>query len=105
MFALQSLEMSNHCKYDRKNRLELIETKIGWGQIIKKTYFNNCYHFLTDTGIIAIVDDKLEKIITIYLANVSDLLSIYNGYKKIPPFLLKKVQTHINHGYANIKRR
>lgn len=89
--------MTYHCKVQRANRVENIIKEIGIGQIVKEKYTQfragdaGKYICLTDTGITIIKDEKKEKIITMYVTTQRELVSVFGGTKKIPPYLKKKV--------------
>lgn len=80
-----------HCQYERANRVQHIVEEIGVGQIVKKSYTHGCYTCITDTGVTIIKTADEAKIITMYVTTYKELVAIYNGEKKIPPFLKKKV--------------
>lgn len=91
-------EMTYHVSVDRAERVKNIVEKIGMGQIIKEKYVGygiggpaGRYICITDTGVTIIKDEKKEKIITIYVTTQKELVQVYGGTKKIPPFLRKKV--------------
>ncbi len=85
------MEMTYHVAVQRKNRVQHIIDEIGMGQIVKEKYINNCYTCITDTGITIIKSADKLKIITIYVTTYRELIMIYNGTKKIPPYLKKRV--------------
>lgn len=85
------MEMTYHCKYERANRVQHIINEIGMGQIIKEKFVRSCYTCITDTGITIIKDGYTKQVITIYVTTYRELVSIYEGEKKIPPYLKKKV--------------
>lgn len=80
-----------HCKVERAKRVKKIIEEIGLGQIVKKSYINNCYTCITDTGITIIKTPDEAKVITMYVTTYRELVAAYNGEKKIPPYLKKKV--------------
>ena len=90
-------QMTYHARVERANRVKKIIEEIGIGQVIKEQY-RGCgmgkpgrYVCITDTGITLIKDEKKEKIITLYVTKQSELVAVFGGTKKIPPFLRKKV--------------
>lgn len=85
------MEMTYHCKVERAERVQNIVEQIGVGQIIKKSFINNCYTCITDTGVTIIKTADETKIVTMYVTTYRELVVVYNGEKKIPPFLKKKV--------------
>jgi len=90
-------QMSYHVRVDRAERVKHIVEEIGIGQVIKEKYtrYNiqqaGCYICLTDTGITIIKSEDKQKIITMYVTTQRELVSVFGGAKKIPPFLKKKV--------------
>lgn len=83
--------LSHHCKVERAERVRQIIEQIGIGQIIKKSFVNNCYTCITDTGITIIKTADETKVVTMYVTTYRELVMVYNGEKRIPPFLKKKV--------------
>lgn len=81
-----------HCSYERAKRVANIIEHVGIGQVIKKGYFSGKYICITDTGITIIKSADETKIITMYITTYKELVRMYNGEKKIPSFLKKKVQ-------------
>jgi hypothetical protein len=90
-------EMTYHVSVQRANRVDHIINDIGIGQIIKEKYtrFNigeaGRWVCLTDTGITIIKDEAKTKIITMYVTTQKELVAVFGGTKKVPPFLKKKV--------------
>ena len=85
------MEMTYHVAVQRKNRVQHIINEIGMGQIVKEKYINSCYTCITDTGITIIKSADKLRIITIYVTTYRELIMVYNGTKKIPPYLKKRV--------------
>lgn len=91
-------QMTYHVAVQRADRVKHIVEEIGIGQIIKEKYIGygiggpaGRYICLTDTGVTIIKDEAKLKIITIYVTTQRELVSVFGGTKKIPPFLKKKV--------------
>lgn len=90
-------QMTYHCKVERAERVKHIVEEIGIGQIIKEKYtrYNigqaGCYICITDTGITIVKSEDKAVIITMYVTTQSELVAVFGGTKKIPPFLRKKV--------------
>ena len=91
-------QMTYHVRVERAERVKHIIEEIGIGQIIKEKYIGygiggqaGRYICLTDTGITIIKDEMKTKIITMYVTTQKELVAVYGGTKKIPPFLRKKV--------------
>lgn len=86
------MEMTYHCKVERAERAQNIVKEIGIGQVIKEKYSGaGTFTCITDTGITIIKSEDKTKIITMYVTTYRELVAVYNGQKKIPPFLRKKV--------------
>lgn len=83
--------MSYHVKVERANRVRKIVEKIGIGQIIKETWYQDKCQCITDTGITIVKSLDRSIVITMYVTSYSELVAAYHGEKKIPPFLKKKV--------------
>lgn len=88
------MTMTYHYEVERKERRELIENEIGFGQIIKKVYRNHSWNCITDTGIVIILDDDGATIITAYCPRVQELKYFYGDPNKAPKELRKKVYQH-----------
>lgn len=90
-------QMSYHVKVDRAERVKHIVEEIGIGQIIKEKYVRfsleqaGRYVCLTDTGITIVKTENKQKIITMYVTTQRELVAVFGGTKKVPPFLKKKV--------------
>ena len=91
-------EMTYHVAVQRANRVQHIIEEVGIGQVIKEKYIGyglaqqaGRYLCITDTGVTIIKNETKDKIITIYITTQKELVSVYGGTKKIPPFLKKKV--------------
>lgn len=90
-------QMSYHVRVDRANRVKHIIEEIGIGQVIKEKYTRfsleqaGRWVCLTDTGITIVKSEDKQKIITMYVTTQRELVSVFGGTKKVPPFLKKKV--------------
>ena len=85
------MEMTYHCRVERATRVQRIVEEIGMGQIVKEKFIHNCYTCITDTGITIIKTADKLKVVTIYVTTFRELVTIYEGTKKIPPYLKKRV--------------
>ena len=95
------MNMTYHCEVQRRNRVQHIIEDIGLGQIVREKYVHTLdqitrgeagkYICITDTGITLIKTEDKATIITMYVTTYAELVSCYNGEKKIPPFLKKRV--------------
>lgn len=101
MTKVSELVFSNHCLQERLDRINLIEEKVGYGQIIKESYWRGSYHFLTDTGVAFVVDNDKHYIITLYLVDEGQANRLYGG--KIPKSLQRKISKNISMGYVKLR--
>ena len=92
------MEMTYHVKVKRAERVAQIIKQIGIGQVIKEKYIGygiggqaGRYLCITDTGITLVKSEDKVKLITMYVTTQNELVAVYGGTKKIPPFLRKKV--------------
>ena len=85
------MEMSYHCRVERADRVQHIVSEIGMGQVVKEKFVHNCYTCITDTGITIIKTADKLKVVTMYVTTYRELVAVYEGTKKIPPYLKKKV--------------
>lgn len=90
-------KMSYHCEVQRADRVKHIVEEIGIGQIVKEKYVRynigqaGRYVCITDTGITIVKTEQKDTIITMYVTTQNELVAVYGGTKKIPPYLKKKV--------------
>lgn len=90
-------EMTYHVAVNRAERVNNIVNIIGIGQVIKEKYVRfsldqaGRWVCLTDTGVTIIKDEQKLKVITMYVTTQRELVAVYGGAKKVPPFLKKKV--------------
>lgn len=92
------MEMTYHVAVQRADRVKHIVEEIGIGQVVKEKYIGygiggqaGRYICLTDTGITIIKDEQKLKMITMYVTTQKELVAVFGGTKKIPPYLKKKV--------------
>lgn len=107
------MKLSYHCEVGRANRVQAIIDTVGLGQIVAKKYFRSPddisygkpgrYLCITDTGVTMILTEDMETIITVYITTYKELLNVYNGAKKIPPYLKKKVDRNQTYFIRNGK--
>ena len=83
--------MTYHCEVERANRVQKIQAEIGMGQIIKEYFIYGRWTCITDTGVTIIKSFNKAEIVTIYVTTMRELLMVYGGKKKIPAYLIKKV--------------
>lgn len=91
------MNMTYHCEVQRADRVKHIVEEIGIGQIIKEKYVRynigeaGKYVCITDTGVTIIKSEDKQTVITMYVTTQRELVNVYGGPKKVPPFLRKKV--------------
>lgn len=83
--------MTYHCEVQRANRVQHIINDIGLGQVIREKYQNGVYLCITDTGVTLVKTADKLKVITMYVTTFRELVVVYNGTKKIPSYLRKRV--------------
>lgn len=106
-------DLTYHAEVQRSNRVEQIIANIGLGTIVKEVYqcsFDKAqaggrgvYICITDTGITIVKDELKQKIITMYVTTFRELVRCYNGVKKIPPYLRKRVDRNQSYYTENGK--
>lgn len=104
------MEMTYHVAVQRADRVKHIVEEIGVGQIIKEKYIGygiggqaGRYICLTDTGVTIIKDEQKLKMITMYVTTQKELVAVFGGTKKIPPFLKRKVDKNQSKYISNGK--
>lgn len=75
---------SHHITNDRMKRVEYIIDNIGFGEVIAEkpwvdTKGNHCVRQLTNTGVIIVMDEGKEKVITMFVATVLQIKAMYHG--------------------------
>ena len=92
-------EMTDHAKIERLDRLVECMTTIGVGEVIlsARNYDRNSIRQLTSTGLILIVSADGKTLITGYMGNMSQVISIYreNGIEKLPNAMYKMVKRNV----------
>lgn len=92
---------SRHVLEERKDRVDFIKQRVGFGQVIKEVYTskgnqlgNRTWKQLTDTGVVLILSEERDTLITVFLCDMNMLKNTfyYGNSKKIPSYLRKKVQ-------------
>lgn len=83
----------------RSPRLVECMTTIGLGEVIltASNYTRHSKRYLTSTGVILVVSADEETLITGYMGNMGQVVSIYreNGYDKVPDRMYKMVKKNI----------
>ena len=107
------MNMTYHCRVQRKNRVQEIIDNIGLGQVVREKYVHTqeqitakepgTYTCITDTGITLIKTEDKQTVITMYVTTYRELVAIYNGERNIPKFLHKRVDRNQSHYIKNGK--
>lgn len=107
------MNMTYHCRVQRKNRVQEIIDNIGLGQVVREKYIHTqeqiaakepgTYTCITDTGITLIKTEDKQTVITMYVTTYRELVAIYNGERNIPKFLHKRVDRNQSHYIKNGK--
>ena len=80
--------MKRNCSYhitnDRLDRINYIIENIGFGVVIAErewidTKGSRCVRQLTSTGVMIVLDDNKEKVVTMFVATVMQIKSMYFG--------------------------
>jgi hypothetical protein len=95
-----------HISEDRIDRAYYIMETIGIGEIIKE---QRCFdekgriswQCLTNTGVLLVLDEKKEILITLYIASQSKVSAMYKG--KTPSWVFKIVRK--NRKYAEMQNK
>lgn len=89
------MTLSKHVQWDRTDRISFIKNTIGFGELVAEhESFKGGYRGLTSTGVIIIMDEKHEKVITAYIANVQQAVSTYciaTKQEKVPSELFQTI--------------
>lgn len=95
------LTLSNHLTIERADRLATIR-KVGWGQVVKESWHYNCWHALTDTGVMLVVDENRTHCVTAYFIDQREANKLYNGH--VPTNIQKRISRNVNEGLVNLYR-
>lgn len=91
-------EISRHIIKDRMERMILIATTIGYGNIVKEFITDGKYgkirQCITDTGVVIIKEYETDKVITVYVITIDRLIATYRSEcpnERVPQYLYKTV--------------
>lgn len=96
------MTLSYHCQYERSNRIQHIQREIGLGAIVIEQHRRTSYEqqakglygkyvCITDTGVTIVKTEDRQKVITVYVTTIPELVRVYGGVAKVPTELYKKV--------------
>lgn len=94
---LSHITFSNHFRAERADRYNAI-MRVGLGQVIKQQWYNSCWHCLTDTGIMLVVDEAGNYCMTAYFADWIEVKKMYCG--NVPRAIQRRINRNISHGLA-----
>ena len=98
--------MTYHAACERLDRLTLIATHIGWGEVVLEyvDYEQQARISITNTGILIVKSYDGSSVVTAYPARPLKLVSIYKaqGYVRVPQYLFEKAakNEHIMRKYG-----
>lgn len=98
---LTNIRYSNHLLYERADRLAQIHT-VGIGQPIKESWHYDCYHVLTDTGVVLVIDKDGVYCVTAYFIDHREANKLYRG--KTPKAVQRRIDRNIAAGLVNRRR-
>ena len=106
---MKEYEPTNHYYIDRQERERLIKN-IGYGQLVKSIRIDNgdprgaTIHNLSNTGIITIIAESTNKIITKLIARPNQVRRYYsNRNEEAPAYLIALARNHTKMGYNLVK--
>lgn len=100
-----------HSARERTDRSMKILTTTGIGNILMKELEVQpdnmiAYRCLTDTGVILILDQKEETVVTMWFATMEQANSFYaHCGKKMPVGIRNQVKSNIKKGYVTYKKK
>lgn len=102
---MREYEPTNHYYIDRQEREKLIQN-IGYGRLVKSVRVDNgdprgaTIHNLSNTGIITIISEKTNKIVTKLIARPNQVRRYYsNRNEEAPAYLIALAKNHMEKGY------
>lgn len=92
---INRIAFSHHFRTERADRYDSI-MRVGMGQIVKQQWYTGCWHCLTDTGVMLVIDEAGNYCITAYFADLIEVRKIYCG--NVPRFMQKRIDRNISWG-------
>ena len=97
---IKKTKLTSHMILDRSDRVVYILLNLGLGEIIKETHQIDekgrpSWQCLTNTGVLIIMDEKKETIITLYIASQPKVSAMYEG--NTPSWVLNMVKKNKKH--------
>ena len=98
------IRFSNHALNERADRITYIATTIGFGEIIARKLVEDergkVMRLLTDTGVIIVTDLREECILTMWIADPTQVKDFYpDGVRN--QAVLRLVKKYMEKGYQN----
>ena len=98
------IRFSNHALNERADRIVYIATTIGFGEVIARKVVEDergkAIRLLTDTGVIIVTDLREERILTMWIANPTQVKDFYpDGVRN--QAVLRLVKKYMEKGYQN----
>jgi hypothetical protein len=97
-FQMTKQEISRHIIQDRMERMVLIATTIGYGNIVREFVtdgkFGKIRQCITDTGVMILKECETDKVITLYAITIDRLIATYRAEapnERVPQYLYKTV--------------
>lgn len=93
---------SNHILNDRADRVAYIATTVGFGEVIARKLVSDergtVMRLLTDTGVILVTDPKEECVLTMWIADPTQVRDFCLDAAK-NQVMLRMVKKYLNKGY------
>lgn len=98
------IRFSNHALNERADRIAYIATTIGFGEVIARKVVKDkrgqAVRLLTDTGVIIVTDLREEYILTMWIADPTQVKDFYpDGVRN--QAVLRLVKKYMEKGYQN----
>lgn len=98
------IRFSSHALNERADRIAYIATTIGFGEVIARKVVEDkrgkAIRLLTDTGVIIVIDLREECILTMWIANPTQVKDFYpDGVRN--QAVLRLVKKYMEKGYQN----
>lgn len=95
------MTMTKHCSR-RIERITHIHKEIGLGDVVCEKYvhtmrdkefgYGGRYVYLTTTGVILVITEDKQTLITLYLATLAEAISMFKGYAEIPNEVCERIR-------------
>lgn len=98
------IRFSNHALNERADRIAYIATTIGFGKVIARKLVvderGKVMRLLTDTGVVIVTDPREECILTMWIADPTQVKDFYpDGVRN--QAVLRLVKKYMEKGYQN----